>query len=170
MKSWRLITLGVALIAACTPPAAVPTPPPTVPAAIEWPRVSEDDDELLPPIARLLADGSVQAGALGSFAYRDAAADSPWLSSGLTRLAVPADEQLTVALLPGSSFEGWQASYAAAADSTGEVVHALASGSGESLERASFDPPPSGEWVIRVSLTFPDGDGDATYYWLVSVP
>lgn len=148
------------------PSTAAPSPA----ATVDWPPVPEDDVEELPPIARLLLpDGTVGAGRLGSFTYRDSAGDSPWLGAGLEQLEAALDEQLTIALRPGFTFDAWRASYAAADDPTGEVILPLDAGSADALGRAIFDAPPVGEWVIQVGLTFSDGEGDAVYYWHVLV-
>jgi hypothetical protein len=159
-----------------TAPPATPSPPVTAPptpslAATAWPRVPEDDVAELPPIARLVtANGTVVAGELGSFAYRGGAADAPWIARGLELLEAPPGQQLIVGLLPGNEFDAWRVSYAAAADTSGDMVMPLASGANSGTEQAAFDPPPAGDWVIQVSLVFPGDDGDATYYWAVSVP
>jgi hypothetical protein len=143
------------------------------PAATDWPRVAEDDDPNLPPIARLLAPGvPAAAGTLGSFSYQEQFADAPWIGAqALEPVRLPAGApQVTVALPAGNSFERWNASYAAADDSAGNAVMPLGAGEGAAIERTDFDPPPTGEWVIRVSLWFADGAGDATYYWSVEAP
>lgn len=138
-----------------------------------WPPVDGDDEDDLPPIARLLLpDGTVAAAKLGSFAYRESFADTPWLAAAsLERVDVPNGvTKATVALLPGTSFVRWSAAYAAAADPQAEVITPLDAGEGQPRERVELDMPSTGEWVLQVHLTFSDLAGDATYYWLVSVP
>lgn len=34
-----------------------------------------------------------------------------------------------------------------------------------SLTEASFRGPPGGDWVVHVTIYFPDGIGDASYKW-----
>jgi hypothetical protein len=138
-----------------------------------WPPANGDDEDDLPPIARLLLpDGSVAAAALGSFAYRESFADTPWLGARpLARVTAPnGAARGTVALLPGTQFVRWSAAYAAADDPQADVIAPLGAGEGEPRERVELDLPPTGEWVLQVHLTFADLDGDATYYWLVNVP
>jgi hypothetical protein len=176
LSSLAAVLLGACLGAPPTPPptaqpTAAPTPGMTTGPGADWPPVPDDDVEGLPPIARLvLADGTVAAGRLGSFSYDGLSADSPWLSSGLEWLEPPDRQELTAGLLPGHAFDEWRVSYAAVADTTGSQVVTLDSGSGDGLTRASFAPPPAGDWVVQLGLTFPDEAGDAVYYWRVSVP
>jgi hypothetical protein len=161
---WRVISLAAAMVmlAGC---AGLPEP-------AAWPRVAGDDVDDLPPIARLLLPGIAAAGALGSYAYRDSFSDSPWLpATTLAPVTVPAGRpQLTIALPPGSQLVRWAAAYAAAADPTAELIVPLANDSGDARERVRIDSPPSGDWVIQVHLTFPEAEGDATYYWRVVAP
>ncbi|CAN5717805.1 hypothetical protein BH23CHL7_BH23CHL7_08370 [soil metagenome] len=144
-----------------------------LPEASGWPRVAQDDDPDLPPIARLLAPGvPAAAGYLGSFSYHEQFADAPWIGAqALDLVRLPAGRpQVTVALPAGNSFERWNVSYAAADDPAGSAVMPLGAGDGATIERLAMDPPPAGEWVISVSLWFAEGAGDATYYWSVEVP
>ena len=40
----------------------------------------------------------------------------------------------------------------------------------DGVRPASFDAPPSGDWVVLVHLVFANGDGDGAYFWHVIVP
>lgn len=130
-----------------------------------------------PPLANLLHAAGEQEGHLGAYAYRDSFSDPPFwpTADSLTRVELAAaDEQLAVELPPGTSFVAWSARYAARDDHEAETVFPLGSAgavdSNEPIERAIFDGPPTGEWLVEVALTFADGDGSANYYWLVAVP
>jgi hypothetical protein len=143
---------------------------PAAPAS--WPPVPGDESDELPPIARLvLPDGVAVAGELGTFAYRDSYADSPWLAAaGLETARVGAGQQLTAALPSGNRFGDWSVSYAAAHDVGAELIMPLAGvGGGQPVAQVAFDAPPPGEWVVQLFLVFPDDDGDATYYWRLNV-
>ena len=179
---WLLAApLLAALIGACSmvgPGGPTPTANPSAsPSHTPPPPTSAGESLLAPPIATLQsAGGVVHAGVLGSWSYRDAFADAPWQSAeGLARIELAAAAALlTVAMPPPATFSRWSARYAAAADPTGDVVRPLGSGGADDdsdrLAAATFEGPPSGEWVIEVQLTFADGDGSAAYYWYVAVP
>jgi hypothetical protein len=157
-----LLAVALAMLIGC---AGLPDP-------AAWPPVAADEVDEMPPIARLLLPGTAAAGALGSFAYREAYSDSPWLAaSSLPPVAVPAGRpQLTIALPPGRQFVRWSATYAAADDPSAAVIAPLADGAGDERGRTRIDSPPAGAWVIQVHLTFVDSEGDAAYYWHVVVP
>ena len=127
----------------------------------------------MPPAALLtLPDGTQQAGALGSFFYGGAAADAPWLPARvLPTLEAPAGGSLVLAV-PPLEFVSWGARYADAADEDADVINPLASGGdgAAALRQAKLPAPPSGSWVVAVQLFFADEEGDATYYWHVTVP
>jgi hypothetical protein len=124
----------------------------------------------------VLAGGSVHPGALGSWSYRESHSDAPWqAAAGLTLTSLSAGtSSLGVALPDDQPFVRWSARYAAAGDPTANVIWPLGSGGAadgsDRFSQATFDAPPSGEWVLEVRLSFPDDEGGASYYWLVMVP
>ena len=126
-----------------------------------------------PPDALLtLPDGTQQAGALGSYFYGGAAADSPWLPAhSLPPLEVASGATLRLTA-PPLEFVRWSARYAEAADVDASMITPLAAGGEGSvgMTSATLPAPPSGSWVVSVQLYFADDEGDATYYWHVSVP
>ena len=176
-------SLVVLLVTGCmvAGPGGTPSPsptastPPTAPPTAS-PSPTEDETPATPPAASLSAgDGDAVAGDLGSGCYLGACGDGPWLAAhGLESIELTgADDQLTVAIESGFSFVQWSASYAAAEDTTGDQVETLAEGGAEDgppLTAASFDAPPSGDWVVLVHLVFANGDGDGAYFWHVIVP
>ncbi|HUG47336.1 MAG TPA: hypothetical protein VMP67_02875 [Candidatus Limnocylindria bacterium] len=158
-----------------TPPLVTPRttatapPPPTDAPATDAPASSEP----MPRDALMtLPDGTQHAGALGSYFYGGAAADSPWLPARvLPALEAPAGSSLVLSV-PPLEFVSWGARYADAADEEADVISPLASGGDGAtpLESATLPAPPSGSWVVAVQLYFAQEEGDATYYWHVTVP
>lgn len=156
---------------ATDPPASDATPTPATSLA---PTEEPVDEEPMPPDALLvLPDGSSQPGALGSYAYDGAAADSPWLPARvLTRLDIAAASRLGLRVAGPQRFVSWSARYADAQDEEAETISPLASGGDGTtpLDTAEFGALPAGDWVLMVQLFFADDLGDATYYWYLSVP
>lgn len=102
-------------------------------------------------------------------------ADAPWLPADTlaTVEAAGAGAQLVVSLPREFLFSGWWSFYAAARDRAGERIHELGEGGDgeqDGMREAIFSAPPSGDWVVAVTLTFAAADGSATYYWRVVVP
>jgi hypothetical protein len=86
------------------------------------------------------------------------------------------DGTLGFALKNGTLFYEWWASYSA--QSMGRVTQ-LGHGGGDfdpdssetqppALSQIDFPTPPSGDWVVHVSVYF--ASGDASYAWHLSVP
>jgi hypothetical protein len=154
-------------------PAATSSPPPGA-TARATPNSTPPDEDPLPPAAELrLPDGSAHAGALGSFFFGGAAADSPWLPARvLQAIEVAAGAQLTIALPEPYRFLRWSARFADAADETADVISQLASGGDGTTELTSalFAGPPPGSWVLMIRIDFADDGGDAAYYWHLIVP
>lgn len=156
-------------------PSVAPTTSPSDPPPTASPTDAESPMPAPPSASLSAAGGEPVDGQLGSVCYLDACGDSPWLpADGLPLVELAgADDELTVAIEDGFEFTTWSAQYAAAEDRTGAAVMTLAEGGsqdGPPLTDATFDPPPSGDWVVSVYLVYADGDGDGAYYWHVTVP
>jgi hypothetical protein len=156
VRSGRVVFLGALLaIAACgAPPPVTPEP---------FPTLVGDPVAAQPPTAVLtFPGGQPTAGDLGTYIYRGAGSDSPWLPG--EPIAVPPtgavgqvflSEPLTVA-----SWQVW-------AFPAGQVP-----GIGQERQIAAGEGPivfdlPSGAWTLQLSVQFGDGIGDATWYWLL---
>jgi hypothetical protein len=125
-----------------------------------------------PPGATLAVGGvSRHAAELGSYDYRGAGSDSPWLPArALDDVAVDPAATLAIQLEGGTAIGSWTATVAAAADEQGVVKQKLA-------EEPATDPKPeirlqaprSGSWVLMVAVRYADGSGSGTYYWQIDV-
>lgn len=156
MRSGPVVFLGALLaIAACGAPPPVTPEPATTP--------SGEPVAAQPPRAVLaFPGGRPTAGELGTYIYRGAGSDSPWLPG--EPVTVPAAGTLgEVFLSEQVPVTGWQARVAPA----GQVPRI-----GEGREIASGEGPmifelPTGAWTLQLSVQFGDGIGDATWYWLL---
>jgi hypothetical protein len=156
VRSGRVVFLGALLaIAACGAPPPVIPQPATTPAG--------EPVAAQPPLAVLtFPGGQPTAGDLGTYIYRGAGSDSPWLPG--EPVTVPAAGALgEVFLSEPLTVTGWQARVAPA----GQVPRI-----GEGREIASGEGPmvfelPTGAWTLQLAVQFGDGIGDATWYWLL---
>lgn len=166
------------------PPTAVPTPAPTgtlapTPPANATPEPTRPVvDSARPPDGLLASDGDPATGWLGSWCWTNSCLDSGRLprNGKLPSLEVAAGSQLTFTLADGTQFLGWSVTYGADANHDGTE---LATGGDPydpdtsasppvTTANATFPTPPQGDWAVGVFVRFPDGD--ASYYWHVSVP
>jgi hypothetical protein len=150
-----LVLLGALLaIAACGAPQPALTPRPS-------PMASGDPPPPQPPIAVLtFPGGQPTAGDLGSYAFRGAGSDSPWLPG--EPIAVPPAGALgEVFLSEPLRVASWWARVAPAGrvPGTGEVRE-IGAGDGA----IAFELP-AGGWTLQLTVQFGDGIGDATWYW-----
>ena len=117
-----------------------------------------------PPAASLSAAGAEGiAGDLGSYIIGDEGSDSPWLPG--EPVTVPAGAQMTVTLGQRVPIGGWRGRISEASDTGGLNVRAYGSGAGDPVLPA----PPAGAWTLAVTLEFAGFDGEATYYWRLSI-
>lgn len=171
-----------------TPTLATPALAPTEPASTPPPTSPTPGANEEPPTAQLrLSDGSLVSGKLGSWCYGTACADiilgpiEQLPRFQLTR----AGGELEVSLPPPHRFVYWRAQYGSSTDG-GTPLELLAEGGvpypdpdvvqptpaspAPKLASASFGAPPSGSWLLRVELSFAEGQGSAPYYWHAIVP
>jgi hypothetical protein len=153
-RSGLVVFLGalLAVVACGAPPPPTPEPSPTVagePVAAQ------------PPLAVLnFPGGEPTAGDLGTYIYRGAGSDSPWLPG--EPMVVPAAGALgEIFLSEPLTVTAWRARVAPA----GQVPRIgegrqIAAGEG----RMVFELP-SGAWTLQLSVQFGDGIGEAMYYW-----
>lgn len=126
----------------------------------------------IPPAARLVVAGKpVGTGTLGSYTYRGAGSDSPWLPArALPRVAVAAHSALAVAL-EHKAVVAWTAEVAAASDIEGSSTRELASGQATAspVSQVTLPSPGRGAWVMAVRVVFAADLGDAVYFWSLAV-
>ena len=72
-------------------------------------------------------------------------------------------------MLGGWGITGYRAGYWPSAEWQGDEIALGSDAYAEPVIATSFDGPPSGDWMLAVSLAYP-ADGHATYYWHVTVP
>ena len=184
-RRWALgVAMGLALVAGCTAtpgggsssvPPAVSSPaatseatsasaaPSATPAPAATPGQANPGLPERPPDATLAADGGDGVtGQLGSYTWRGAGSDSPWLPG--TPIAVGAGEPLTVRIGGDVPVEAWAARRAPGAATSD--VGAIPVGTGEGA--ITFVAPPVGDWTIEVSVRFVGG-GSASYAWRLAV-
>jgi hypothetical protein len=117
-----------------------------------------------PPAAAIAVEGGDPVvGQLGSFTWRNAGSDSPWLDGNPIHVA--RDEQLMLSFAQPVGLEMWTIARAPAAANDSVLV-----GMGDGTdEPVTFAAPPPGSWTVNISVWFADNEGSATYYWLVEV-
>lgn len=119
-----------------------------------------------PPGASLAVEGGDPVdGEQGSWSWRGAASDAPWLPG--FPIHVGANERLTFNLRGAVPIDTWQAARVPpSAVPGGDGAIGMAEGAGPTV---AFNAPPKGRWSLAVTVRFGDNLGDATYYWAVSV-
>jgi hypothetical protein len=149
------LLLGALLaITACGAPPPPVTPEPS-PASKGEPIPQQ------PPVAVLsFPGGQPTAGDLGTYIYRGAGSDAPWLP-GEPLAVPPAGALAQVFLSEPLRVTSWRARVAPAGHTPGI---------GEEREIAMGEGPivfelPSGAWTLQLSVQFGDGIGEATWYW-----
>jgi hypothetical protein len=166
---WLLasMVLGCSTVIGSPSPSAPPVDP--SPAASPSPALSAPSSAApapngdRPPDAHLAAEGGDPvAGQLGSYTWADDGSDSPWLRGA--PVTVGTGEPLSITLDPPVGVASWRArSVPSTADGPdGAVVL------GEGVGAPAFAAPGAGAWTIEVHVTFADGAGDASYYWMVA--
>ena len=176
------------------PPSATPTAPPTAsPASAPPPTSSPGMETTLPtsmpesskPPDGLLTGGSERvAGWLGSYCWSysdgsscaDAFRTPPKSTLPLLPVLPSVSAELTFSVSGGVEFSKWEATYSARSNGArtdlGSGGYYLDPDSTASqpplLGEARFPSPPSGDWVVHLSVSFVNGD--ASYHWHVVVP
>jgi hypothetical protein len=118
-----------------------------------------------PPAASIAVEGGDPVvGQLGSFGWKNAGSDAPWLDGN--PIHVGEGERLVLSLAEPVAIDTWQVSRVPPGDRDGFRSIGMAEGSGEPV---TFVAPPSGTWSVSVSVLFSDNLGGAAYYWLIDV-
>jgi hypothetical protein len=118
-----------------------------------------------PPGASLAVEGGEPVqGQLGTFTWRNAGSDAPWLDGSPIRIG--AGERLTLTLGDPVRVANWTASRVPPGNRDGSGAIGMGDGSAEPV---AFDAPPPGAWSVRVEVWFSDSLGSASYYWLLNV-
>jgi hypothetical protein len=153
-----------------TTPAGAATAPVTPTASGS---VASPTDASQPPAAVLTVNGQGSyPGVLGTYVYRGAGSDAPWLPArALRSVAVGAGGRLVVRLADQRLIGAWSARTAPAGDDQGVTARGLAEQPDENGRSAVIEllAPPPGSWVLVVTLDYADGSGSGSYFWLVEV-
>lgn len=159
-------SLAAAVLGACTATPSAGAPATTAPATDPAPVGG-------PPSAWLESGPEMPVpGVPGSWARDGVGSDAPWLpASALPTVEVGSESRLVVELGDGLGIGSWRADVAPASDPTGASARWVAGRdtTDPPLRRVAFDPPGPGSWVLRVTLGFADGRGDAAYSWALGV-
>lgn len=175
------IAMFAMLVAACSstganpsasvdPTAPARSPTGSIPAGTEQPTAAGIGSPVTsaaagPPTASLGAEGGDRVvGQLGSFTWKGAGSDSPWLPGSPIR--VGSGEPLTVTITGSPSIGSWTARRIPAGATDGNGAIAMGSGEGDPI---GFLAPDSGRWSIVVDVRFAAGSDAAAYSWLLDV-
>jgi hypothetical protein len=160
-----VLALACGCMASPSPTSGVPVSPPIGPASTT--------DASRPPAAFLAVNGQGRhPGELGTYIYRGAGSDSPWLPArSLQPVAVPAGGRLAVRLADQRLIGAWSVKVAPAADDQGVTARVLSAQPDVNRRWAVVDAlaPPPGPWVLVVTVDYGDGSGSGSYFWLVEV-
>lgn len=154
----RLIPLLLGALLATVACGAPPPPPPT-----PEPPSGPTDEPLpqQPPVAVLtFRGGQPTAGDLGTYIYRGAGSDSPWLPGELVAVP-PAGALGQVFLSEPLTVTSWRVRVVPVGQ-VPEIGEGREIASGEG--RIAFELP-TGSWTLQLSVQFGDGAGEATWYW-----
>jgi hypothetical protein len=153
-----LLILGALLAAAACGAPPSTTPPPATQEPTGEPAPPQ------PPLAVLtFPGGRPVAGELGTYIYRGAGSDSPWLP-GEPVAVPPSGAQAEVFLSEAIPIASWTARLGP----TGRAPEI-----GEPRQIATGEDPivfelPTGAWTLELTVEFADGIGSATYFWALS--
>ena len=108
--------------------------------------------------------GDRVVGALGSYTWRNAGSDAPWLRG--SPIHVGHGEELELSLAWPVTIAAWTAGRTTPGSLDGSGAIGLAEGRGAPPR---FPTPPPGTWSVQVVVWFAGNQGSAAYYWLVEV-
>ena len=163
--TWAMLVL--AAVAACAgsgTPSTSPTPadPSTSAPQATASQATPIPPAVGPPVGRLAAEGGDPvSGQLGTYVWRDAGSDSPWLRGA--PVTVGAGEPLTVTFDPAIGVASWRARLVPA-DADGPDGATLL---GQGVGTPAFQAPGPGSWTVEVHGVFEAGD--ASYFWRLDV-
>jgi hypothetical protein len=169
----RLLVVITVCGCVATPSSTTPAVPLTAPSVTATASGVASPTDSQPPGAILAVNGQGNhAGVLGTYVYRGAGSDAPWLAArALSSIGVPAGGRLVVRLADQRLIGAWSARVAPAGDDQGVMVRGLADQPDENARSAVIEllAPAPGSWVLAVSLDYGDGSGSGSYFWLVEV-
>jgi len=151
--------------AAVTEPSATASPTIERPSQVPSSALVTEPPIVEPPAAAMAVEGGDSVvGQLGSFTWKNAGSDAPWLDG--SPIHVGAGERLTMTMAAQVQLSAWtvRRQPTGAGDGIGAV--GIAEGSGEPV---TFDAPPPGSWTVNVDVWFGETLGSASYFWLVEV-
>lgn len=107
--------------------------------------------------------GDPVVGELGSFSWKNAGSDAPWIPGN--PMQVGRGEQLTLSLASSIGIDQWTVARSPGSTFGSDIV-GMGDGTGTPV---SFAAPPRGTWSVAVNVWFADNLGSASYYWLMTV-
>jgi hypothetical protein len=162
VRAMTWATVVLAAVAACVgsgTPSSTPTPddPSTSTPRAPAPQATTIAPAVVPPVGRLAAEGGDPvSGQLGTYVWRDAGSDSPWLPGAPVK--VGAGEPLTVTFDPAIGVASWRARLVPADADDPDGATLLGQGVGD----PAFQAPGPGSWTVEVHVAFEAGD--ASYF------
>ena len=164
LRAAAIVVLVIAAVAACVAsgvPSSTPMPFSPSPSTPQPTAIAPADG---PPAARLAAEGGDSVtGQLGTYVWRNAGSDSPWLPGA--PISVGAGEPLTVMVDQAIGVTSWRARAVPANADGPDGATLLGQGAGD----PAFQAPGPGSWTVEVHIVFEAGAGDASYFWRLDV-
>jgi hypothetical protein len=143
-----------------TPGGTAAAPCPTNPAG----------EPAVPPDAHITsASGAGFSGQLGSYTFCGTSADALPPKAASVAAVDLGSASVRLQMDGGWGITGLKAGYWPAAEWQGDETALANATFPEPAIGTSFSGPPAGEWMLALHVTFP-ADGNATYYWHVTVP
>ena len=110
----------------------------------------------------------LETGRLGSYTYCNVAADAlPPRAEKVTAIAL-GDPPVINLVVTGTGIVGYRAGYWPASEWQGDEIRYAEDEFADQTPVVAIAGPPAGDWMLALHLTYPEGD--ATYYWHVTVP
>lgn len=155
-----LAVTTLALLGGCGTGAAPTSPAAPSPTAVAASGSAVPADPQ-PPVALLAVDaGPGIAGSLGTYTFRGAGSDAPWLPGAA--LLIGGGGTARVELVPDVGVATWRVKRAPPGDTDGAAAQPIASGSGH----IAF-PIDAVAGTILVDVEFADAQGSAAWFWRV---
>jgi len=150
------------------PPITLPTPGGTAAAPCPTDAAGEP---AVPPDAQLAGgDGTPVTAELGSYTFCGTSADAlPPRAANVSAVGLGSSAAIEIVMQGGWGITGYRGGYWSAAEWQGDEIALGDDTFAEPAIAFGFGGPPNGDWMLAVHVTFP-ANGDATYYWHVTVP
>jgi hypothetical protein len=145
-------------------PDVTPTAAPSSPTPSPTEAATPGPIPATPPVATLRGLGGDPAtGELGSYTWGSGGSDAPWIVGKMLGTS-PGGASLDVSL-GGATPDSWTAAWAEVSGASAGSPSGGVSGSGQVAVRA---PAKTGDWSLRVTVTFGPGY-NATYFWHLTI-